>query len=140
MALHTIQGRQAWHVTRCESQPCQVISGSLFSVSAYTHFSHNLSSIEHDFVSLAETVLGCFLSLQVCELARRYRLVSVCSHFSRLSTRQNTHLTSKLDPPQDEEDEDGDENNRDARTNHHPHHLKGKRKKDQVCKGSKVAQ
>lgn len=31
--------------------------------------------------------------------------------------------TSELDPPQHEEDEDGDEDYGDARTNHHPHHL-----------------
>lgn len=31
--------------------------------------------------------------------------------------------TSELDPPQHEEDEDGDEDYGDACTNHHPHHL-----------------
>lgn len=38
-------------------------------------------------------------------------------------------LTSKLDPPQDEEDEDGNEDYGDACTNHHPHHLKRKEQK-----------
>lgn len=32
-------------------------------------------------------------------------------------------LTSKLDPPQDEEDQDGDEDYGDTGTNYHPHHL-----------------
>lgn len=32
-------------------------------------------------------------------------------------------LTSKLDPPQDEEDQDGDEDYGDTCTNYHPHHL-----------------
>lgn len=60
------------------------------------------------------------------------------SHFTELTLcvlgawvrlRGRRLLTSKLDPPQDEEDEDGNEDYGDACTNHHPHHLKGKEQK-----------
>lgn len=59
-------------------------------------------------------------------------------HVLSALVRSQKLLTSKLNPPQDEEDEDGDEDYGEARTNHHPHHLKRK-EQDRVCTGLKVA-
>lgn len=58
-----------------------------------------------------------FTALPLCVLGAWVRL------------RGRRSLTSKLDPPQDEEDEDGNEDYGDACANHHPHHLKEKEQK-----------
>lgn len=83
-------------------------------------------------------------ALQGLSRIRNEKLVQKYSfHFSWLSlhvlsalVRQRSLqlLTSKLDPPQDEEDENGDEDYGDARANHHPHHLKRRTKeKESWC-------
>lgn len=48
----------------------------------------------------------------------------------RLGNTSKQLLTSMFDPSQDEKDEDGDEDDGDTCTNHHPHHLEERTDED----------
>lgn len=54
-----------------------------------THFTHDLSPIEHNFIPLAKAILRCFLSFQVCEIQQKQKSVQdftsvtaiMCCHY-----------------------------------------------------------
>ena len=44
-----------------------ILTAEVFLVS-HTHFTHDLSPVEHDFVPLAKAVFWCLLSFQICRI------------------------------------------------------------------------
>lgn len=54
---------------------CMLASEVLpFPVSQNTHFTHDLSPVEHYFVPLAEAIFGCLLSFYICEISKHDKL------------------------------------------------------------------
>ncbi|TNN62131.1 hypothetical protein EYF80_027621 [Liparis tanakae] len=88
--------------------------------------------------SLACRMGTSFLKRRILDSRKTVGIDGRCREDEDVPTREEQLLTSKLDPPQGEEDEDGNEDYGDARTNHHPHHLRREEEKERTVENGQI--